>query len=354
MANLKYEQLRKKLEELVQSKYVPGEKFLTQRAIMERFSVSFSTVDHALHELVEAGMLMRYRGRGTFVCGEKKNDMRTASSVKQIALVLTPNVTRMPHAFYAEILFEISDRLSGKGYSFSYLYADSSAGYRELQERLSAGNRFCGALLIGMITEELAKIAEASGLPFVVVDSRIELPGVCYIVGQNEQGAANAVNYLIGNGHRRIGFVSTPLHTTLLERFLGYCNALIAAGIPVDQALIQKNYHFEDRELDTLAAAGPTAIFAANDTMAVSVCRTLQNRGFRIPEDISIVGFDGDYCGTQNHPRLTTVSVPRREMGRRAVECLQRKLEGDSPLPEIIPVVLEEQESVCRAKKEFI
>lgn len=341
----RHEQLREKLETMIQKDFVPGDKFLTQRDIMERFAVSFSTVERALRELVNSGMLTRKQGSGTFV-SSIESVAPSAAANSRIALVLTRNVTHIPHTFYAEILFEIGDRLSEQDYSLSYIYADHQLGYQELQNNLK--NRFCGAVLIGAITEELIGAVAATNLPFVVVDSRIDLPGVCYIVGQNEQGASDAVTYLLQNGHRRIGFVSTPLHTTFLERFLGYCNALATAGVPVEQTLTVKNFHFKDEELDGLLAAKPTAIFAANDTMAVFVCRSLKKRGIRVPEDISIVGFDGDYTGEQNHPRLTTVTVPRRQMGRTAVECLMQKIAGQTPPPVILPVTFQAEESVAK------
>jgi len=340
----RHEQLREQLETMIQKDFTPGDKFLTQRDIMERFAVSFSTVERALRELVNVGLLTRKQGSGTFV--GKREIAAAASANSRIALVLTRNVTHIPHTFYAEILFEIGDRLSERDYSLSYIYADHQLGYQELQNNLK--NRFCGAVLIGAITEELIGAVADTGLPFVVVDSRIDLPGVCYIVGQNEQGASDAVKYLLQNGHRRIGFVSTPLHTTFLERFLGYCNALATDGVPVEQPLTVKNFHFKDEELDGLLAAKPTAIFAANDTMAVFVCRSLKKRGIRVPEDISIVGFDGDYTGEQNHPRLTTVTVPRRQMGRAAVECLMQKIDGQTPLPVILPVTFKAEESVAK------
>ena len=146
------------------------------------------------------------------------------------------------------------------------------------------------------------------------------------------------------------GFVSTPLQTTFLERYIGYCNTLLAHGIAVDNAIVQRFFRYEEAERDLAklldCAEPPTAIFAANDTMGAAVYRVLRKRGLHIPGDISVAGFDGDYVGTQCVPRLTTVEVPRRKMGRAAASALLRQIAGEKVESIVLPLKLIERESV--------
>lgn len=343
----KYESLRETLRQRAKREFAPGAKFPTQRALMAEYGVSLATVDRALRELVADGILMRSQGRGTFV--REETELRKPAG-NQIALLLARNVTCNAHAFYAEILFEINDRISAAGCSFAYFYTDESGTPRELVRHLTDGGCFRGAILINRIPEELAVELKRVGLPFVVVDNRIESPGVCCVTGENEAGAAAMVEYLIARGHRRIGFVSTPLQTTFLERYIGYCNTLLAHGIAVDNAIVQRFFRYEEAERDLAklldCAEPPTAIFAANDTMGAAVYRVLRKRGLHIPGDISVAGFDGDYVGTQCVPRLTTVEVPRREMGRAAASALLRQIAGEKVESIVLPLKLIERESV--------
>ncbi len=354
----KYRKISELLQRFAREECAPGDRFPTQRELMRRYDCSFATVDRALRELVAAGVIIRTQGRGSFVCDSAGLQRRGPG--RQVALVLTRNVSCQAHSFYTEILFELCDTLSRNGYSFAYRYTDDSTGSRALIEELAGGRNFCGAALIGTVTADFALALRRRGLPVVVVDNRIDRPELCCVVGDNENGAVRMVSHLIAGGHRRIAFVSEPLHTTFLERFLGYCNALLAHGIPVDQQLIQKNLRFDlvARDLEPVLAARPTAFFAANDSVAIAVCRELRTRKLSVPRDYSVAGFDGDYIGAQWQPKLTTMTVPRRLMGRTAAEKLLSQLRGEAAVTTVLPVEFYSGESVrtlenMNQKKEF-
>lgn len=341
----RFHRLKLKLEEDILNRYRPGEKFLTQREIMTRYEASFSTVERALRELVNEGVLVRLHGKGTFVC--EKKPFAAEGSMK-VALVMTRNVTYGPTSFYSEILMRINDELSAAGYSFSFIYIEDSSD--SLFDRLTGKDGFCGALLIGMIDETVAEELLRLRFPFVVVDRSIDIAGVCCVATDNVNGAAAAVSYLIGKGHRRIGFVSTALHTSFLERYEGYCTALAEHGIVLNRNYIQKHFHFDTAADDLLPmisqAEPPTAIFTPNDTMGVHVVRALARLGRKIPDDISVMGFDNDYIGAHIEVPLSTMAVPRQEMGLAAVIRLQQLIAGQAAESLVLPVVLIERESV--------
>jgi LacI family transcriptional regulator len=182
-----------------------------------------------------------------------------------------------------------------------------------------------------------------SGYPFVIADPlEILHEGIPTVSSTNAHGGRLATEHLLSLGHRRIGVVTgIPDWLASLERLNGYRAALAAAGIAPDPSLVvEADWAFAGGE----AAASvlldgpdpPTAIFAFNDNMAVGVLRAAQARGLRIPEDISVVGFDDlDHAATVT-PALTTVSQPLGEMGRVAVSLLIRLLEREpQPIPRL-------------------
>ncbi len=164
--------------------------------------------------------------------------------------------------------------------------------------------------------------------PVVFIDQRVAGSTVPYVTAQNRQGAYDATRYLIQLGHRRIGFILGP-HTESPsgERLDGYRDALAQNGIAQDDQLV-KNGDFT-RQGGYAAALlllsmdePPTAIFASNDPMAFGVYKAVQQSGKRIPEDISVIGFDDIALSADIHPPLTTVRQPLREMGRVGAQML--------------------------------
>jgi LacI family transcriptional regulator len=149
-------------------------------------------------------------------------------------------------------------------------------------------------------------------------------------------GGYTATEYLISLGHRRIGIIAGPLHlTTTRARLAGYREALERAGIPVDPALIcEGNYFLGDGVQQTKALLDlpdpPTAIFAGNDAQAAGVYQALYERNIRIPEAMSVIGFDDVMYTAQMSPPLTTIHQPLAEMGKMAANMLLRLIAGQT------------------------
>jgi LacI family transcriptional regulator len=147
------------------------------------------------------------------------------------------------------------------------------------------------------------------------------------------------MRYLIELGHRRIGFITGNLDMDCAhERLAGYREALADHDIPVDESLIAEgNFHRPlafQRTRELLALANPpTAIFASNDVSAFGVMDAVRDVGLRVPDDISIVGFDDTPDAQTSNPALTTVRQPMREMGARATRMLLARIAGEDPQP---------------------
>jgi LacI family transcriptional regulator len=183
---------------------------------------------------------------------------------------------------------------------------------------------------------ELRDLAR-QGYRYVVVDPSDQpdedIPAVS---AAHSAGADQAVRHLIGLGHRRIAAITGPRgRMATEERLRGYYAAMAGAGVLPDAHLVaESNFKVEggfDSAARLLGAPDPpTAIFAFNDPMAIGAMRAARSRGFRIPEDVSIVGFDDTNEAQFVTPGLTTVRQPLAEMGRMAASLLVRLLENQA------------------------
>jgi LacI family transcriptional regulator len=164
--------------------------------------------------------------------------------------------------------------------------------------------------------------------PFVLIDHQ-GIGRDCPAVGAtNWQGAYHATEYLIHLGHSRIGFITGSMDLgCAADRQEGYRSALRTAHLDVDEELIYEGTFFQPdgysgaSELLNLADP-PTAIFASNDVMALGVMDAVRNRGFRVPDDVSVIGFDDIPQAAMVRPALTTVNQPLEKMGRVATQML--------------------------------
>ncbi|MGW5049617.1 LacI family DNA-binding transcriptional regulator [Actinokineospora sp. NPDC004072] len=182
-------------------------------------------------------------------------------------------------------------------------------------------------------------------VPAVVVDpAGVPSLDVPTIGATNWAGGLTATEHLIRLGHRRIGFVAgRPELWCSRARLDGYRAGLETAGLAVDPELIAPgafDYESGFRAGERLWAldAPPTAVFAASDQMALGVCEALRRRGLRVPEDVSVVGFDDLPEARWSAPPLTTIRQPMAEMGKLAVRTVRRLLAGeeiDSPRVEL-------------------
>ena len=187
-----------------------------------------------------------------------------------------------------------------------------------------------GVIIVAPVTGEFSTDA-----PIVSIDPLMSDPNYPSVHATNYQGATDAMNYLLELGHRRIGFISGRSELESSNRRLkGYRDALEKAGIPVDGELIASGDYTTETGVKCARAllsleVPPTAIFASNDQAAMGVFQVAQELGLRIPEDLSVVGFDN--IMESRYMKLTTVDQFIYEMGFVATQMLI-KLINDEPL----------------------
>ncbi len=181
------------------------------------------------------------------------------------------------------------------------------------------------------LTQEFAEALRTRHLPFVTVHNGTELSGVLNLDVANELGAYEIMCHLIAEGHRRI--LHLPGEMTVVgtqHRLAGYRRALMEADLPVDERLIVPGTYsvasglHRMREIlsSGLPDSFPTAIFCGSDGIALGCLEALTERGIRVPQDVSVAGFDDTLTARSATPPLTTVRQPLRKMGRGAAERL--------------------------------
>ncbi len=209
-----------------------------------------------------------------------------------------------------------------------------------------------GVILVGVFNQDFIHRIKKINLPVVLIDPKIVVEEFTQVLIDNEHGSYTATQYLIQKGHRRIGFISGPLERqSFFQRFLGYKKALEFHGIPFDKALVQTGgleEGYENTKRLLRLNSRPTAIVSANDINAIYGLRAIQEMGLKVPQDISIIGFDDIELSKMSTPQLTTIRVYKEEMGSIAVRLLMQHLKREisKPVISIVPTRLVERRSV--------
>jgi len=185
-----------------------------------------------------------------------------------------------------------------------------------------------GIIIAGKVNEKLISYIDSLGLPIVLVDYEMKRAQHSAVLIDNWRGATLAVEHLLALGHKRIAFLGGEIrHPSLTERYEAYQNTLHQAGLALEESYAVTDEEESSVEggasaAERLLASGaePTAIFAANDAMAIGCMRLLKSRGIRIPHDVAIVGFDDVEMSSHVEPHLTTIRVFKEEMGKIAVQ----------------------------------
>ncbi len=256
---------------------------------------------------------------------------------KDVAVVM-PSIT---NPFYTSIIMGIEGALSAQGYNMlTYLTRMNRAKDSELVTSLR-GKMIAGVIVAAdCLTPSLSNsllLLKKSGIPFVITDYTPDLsepsPGVFF---DYRRGGQMAARYLLEQGHRRIAYATRTLDR-LSRRGLkdGFCEVMASLGAPFGEkdVFISRSKSDFDASAELaqllLEKAGQyTAVFANNDAVAVGMIAELARQGVRVPEDISVMGFDNCVFAKMSSPALTTVQVPAEDMGSLAAKSILEELAG--------------------------
>lgn len=255
--------------------------------------------------------------------------------------------------FFSAVIEGMNAEACRRGFRLhvTYIYSDAWED-RQLEELRRSGAAGCVLLATEMQQKDIQKFDDFP-LPLVVLDSFF--PGRCgaYVTIDNFEGARMAVRHLLSRGHRRIGHMASAVPiSNFSERKQGLLAALseypeatlqsFPVGTTPEQAYSDMSAHLRRRPFDP--ALYPTAFFADNDIIAVSCIRAFREWGVRIPEDISVIGFDDVPLSCVTSPRLSTVRVEKETLGRLAITLLRDRM--DNPAASA-PVKLSVGTSLC-------
>ncbi len=239
--------------------------------------------------------------------------------------------------FYGAALRGIEDALDPAGYSPMFMSAhwDPEAEARcldVLRSRRVDGIVVLLPRLSDSVLQECAK-----SLPVVVSGRSLQAPGLFALNFDNYTGGFMATRHLLDLGHTRIAFIAGDQeHPDAAERMRGYRAALEGAGVPFDPALVVPGRYYEisgQQAVDRLLDEGQafTAIFAANDQMAAGAALSLFRHGLKVPDDVSLVGFDDLPTSMYATPPLSTIQQPAYELGRMAAASVLQLIAGTVP-----------------------
>jgi LacI family transcriptional regulator len=248
--------------------------------------------------------------------------------------------------FFSEMIRGIDQ--AARTRNFSLLVSRSSSRADELTLALrSMRGRVDGMLVMAPDLDDSSVLAQCAGhVPGVLINAEIHVPGCDTLIFDNLGGARGITQHLIELGHRRIATVHGPLHNIdARQRLEGFRAALTGAGI-VPLPGLEIRGAFTERSgndaAEVLVALNPrpTAVFVANDHMAVGLMGALHDLGFRVPRDIALAGFDDIPMARYLTPPLTTVHLDVEELGRRAVRMLLEPQPAESGLGrhDMVPV----------------
>jgi LacI family transcriptional regulator len=242
---------------------------------------------------------------------------------KTIGLII-PDISNQ---FFAEISRKIEDNGLEHGYSLIICNTDDNPEKEKRYIDILLSKQVDGFIFIsaGDETDSLLKPI-SKGIPIVVADRYIENPNVNTVIVDNFDGGYQATKHLIDLGHKRIGFITgSSAVSPSSDRFEGYKKALVDSNLSVDPSIVvHGDYRYQGGvdAMQELLGADPeiTAVFSCNDMMALGAIRTAYNFGLKIPEDISIIGFDDIPLAKSSYPALTTMAQPTEEMASQIIK----------------------------------
>jgi LacI family repressor for deo operon, udp, cdd, tsx, nupC, and nupG len=322
-----------------------------------KLGVSPATVSRALSGtgLVAEPTLSRIREAAEAM--DYRPNVSARNLRRQSSMTVLMVVRDIGNPFYLEVMKGLEAAAREAGYAVLMGNTENDPEREaEYFAMLRDGNADGMVLMTGKLPSSRFRLDK---LPVVVALERIEGSTFPHVEIDNHNAAREAVRHLISLGHRRIAHIAGPLAETMaIRRRDGYRAAMAEAGIAVPEGYEETGDYLLQGGRDGCRALmaradAPTAIFCANDEMAFGAIHELRRSGRDVPRDVSVVGFDDIYLSQAIYPPLTTVSQPRAEIGRRAMDVLLGIMAGGKPpeSPLMMPTTLMLRESTAPARE---
>ena len=247
-----------------------------------------------------------------------------------IGFILTEEHFLRSEPFYSKIFLGVEFEARIHDYYILLATVSSSFSNGDSLPRFITERNFDGIIIAGKVSRDLIYSILKYDMPLVFVDYSLINGDYPTILTDNIKGGVLATNYLIENGHKNIAFIGGEIsHPSIMERLQGYKLALESAKLKSNDQVVITNDDYLSRQNGCSAAEillnrrkDITAIFAANDTTAIGVMQCLNNKGIKVPDDISVIGFDDVQADLLLDPPLTTIRVRKIDMGTEAIQLL--------------------------------
>jgi LacI family transcriptional regulator len=329
----------------------------TMKQVAERAGVSTSTVSHVINNTRVVSDDVRERVLAVIA------DMRYVPSAVARSLkndkthTLGMMIPNNSNPYFAELIQGIEDASFKLGYNIILCNAYDDPKKQAAYLRVLLEKRIDGLIFVGSgDDEELTELLCDMPMPKVVVDREVQGVEADFIEADHERGGYLATRYLLGLGHRAVACVSGPPHLPpSRDRVKGYRRALEEAGVAfTSDFLLHADFTSEGGFAAFQQLLGlperPTAIFAANDLMAIGGMCAANEAGIRVPDRLSVIGYDDIALASYSTPRLTTMAQPKYQMGEVIARVLVERILGAQTPPrrEMFTPTLVERQSTAR------
>lgn len=297
---------------------------VSQSAVSRCFSPNASISEKTKLKVLQAAKELGYRPNSI------ARSLITRSS-RTIALVLS----HLDNMFYPLVLEKASLRFQAEDYHLLLFVVPEEGGFSEVMDRILQSQVDGILMMSASLTSSLAQECVDTGIPLVLINRKVDFAGVSQVYSDNYHGGYWVGSYLAMGGHEQIAYLAgLKSSSTSRHRYQGLVDGLASLGKQC-QVVVQGDYDFEQARSATLQLFSeppyPDAIFAASDHMAIAVIETLRHDlGRRVPEDVSVIGFDDTPIAAWPSYRLTTVRQSVDQMVEEATTLLIKQIrQGD-------------------------
>ena len=307
----------------------------TMKDVAERARVSVSTVSHVLNGTRRVAGETQEAVLAAIEELSYQPNLLAKSLKTRRTFTIGLLISDIQNSFFTSVVRGIEDVALSRGYHLFLCNTDEDAAREDEYVRELAKKRVDGLLVASSAPRHNhARRLRAENLPFVFVDRKVEGVDADVISVDNREGMRLISDHLAGLGHERIGMISGPLDKASgYERYLGLQGALADLGVGLQDSLVRfgdfRTSSGREGAMELLGLpAPPTALVTANNQMTLGALMAVKEMGLRIPDDLSVVGFDDPEWAPLTAPPLTTLAQPTYEMGVEAAKLLLDRIEG--------------------------
>ncbi len=329
---LRYLEIKAQLKDII-SDMSPGDKLPDRVELCRRLDTTRTTLDKAIRELANQGMLSSRKGSGTYIASELDDRVTSEESWG----VIVPDISE---AIYATLVSGIE--CVSQIYNANVILCNSNGNpltqQRFIKRLLNSG--VSGFIIVPVIensvqeNSNLYNVLVRSRVPFIFCNRSVDGISAPVVTSNDFYGGNIATKYLISNGYRKIAFISEYKYRTSMDRCQGYLSALLENDIEINRRLIvmpsysEKKADVRGQTDELLKAEKPDAVFCFNDAIAFQVIDVIHKNGLRVSDDIGVIGYDDTEACNSQTPAITSVSYKTYEIGQKAAEVLYKQIHG--------------------------